>query len=83
MKEQYWAELFGSEWERIKRHGKAITDPGEKQVFWDTIKEMKLKDSSWSFESIQPTKRTDTEKAMHACFDFVKGLRRAKTEETT
>ena len=78
--EQKWIDLFGSEWERIKRHGQAIKDPDEKQVFWDTILEMKTKNPAWSFESIQPTKKTNTDKAREECLSFVRGLRRAKVE---
>lgn len=76
MKEKDWAELFGSEWERIKRHGSAIVDADDKKVFWDVIREAKKNDPHWSFESIQPTKRSATEKAMHECCDHIKSLKR-------
>lgn len=82
MKENYWAELFGAEWDRIKRYGKAIVDPDEKQVFWDTVKEMKRQDPHWSFDSICPVKKSATEKARDECVGFIKGLRRPKEEES-
>lgn len=82
MKEKNWADLFGAEWERIKRYGKAIVEPDEKQVFWDTVREMKAKDPHWSFDSIQPVKRNATEKAMHECCSYVFGLRKPKKEES-
>lgn len=75
-KEQQWRDLFGSEYERIIRYGKAITDPDDKRVFWDSILEAKRADPHWSFDSISPSKRTATERARDACIDSVKRLRR-------
>ncbi len=76
-----WKELFGSEWERIKRYGSAIVDPDDKKVFWESIVEAKRQDPNWSFESVQPSKKTATEKARDACCAFVKSLRHAKKEQ--
>lgn len=76
MKEKDWAELFGSDWPRIKRYGSAIVNADDKQVFWDSIREAKRQDPHWSFESVQPTKRSATEKAMHACCEHIKSLKR-------
>lgn len=82
MKEKDWAELFGSEWERIKRYGSAIVNPDDKKVFWDSIKEAKKQDPHWSFDSISPSKRTATERARDSCCEFVKSLRKLKEEES-
>ena len=46
--ENRWAVIFGSEWPWIVRLGKAITDPEEKKVFWDSIKSKKEADPSYS-----------------------------------
>jgi len=43
-----WADLFGSEWPWVQRLGKAISDPEEKRVFWETVRDKKLADPSYS-----------------------------------
>lgn len=83
MKENDWAALFGSEWERIRRYGSAIMDKDDKRVFWDSILEAKKQDPHWSFDSISPSKRTATERARDACVSFVRGLRKPKEKEST
>jgi hypothetical protein len=50
-------------------------------VFWDSILEAKRQDPHWSFDSIQPTKRSATEKAMHECCEHIKSLRKPKIED--
>ena len=76
-----WKELFGAEWEKIKRYGGAIVDPDDKKVFWDTIKEAKMRDPHWSFESIFPTKKNATERAREECAQYIQSLRRPKKEK--
>lgn len=47
-KEQKWKELFGSEFDYIKRLGAAISDPHDKREFWENVKAKKEANSSYS-----------------------------------
>jgi len=55
---QKWSDLFGSEWEYVKRLGSCFTDPEEKKAFWDTVREKKLADPSWSIYTDFPVKNS-------------------------
>ena len=75
-----WKEIFGSEFEWIKKLGSAISDPEEKRSFWETIKEKKMRDASYSIYQDFPRSENATVRAREQCFQFVKGLRRIEVE---
>jgi hypothetical protein len=81
MRENKWAELFGSDWPRVKAIGSAIVDPEEKQVFWDTVREAKMADSGFSIYTIYPSNESAKLRAARECVEFVKNLRRPKGQQ--
>lgn len=76
-----WEDLFGSEWEYIKKLGSCFHDPEEKKAFWEMVKGKKLADSQYSIYSDFPRDESATKKAMRECCGYVFGLRKLKREE--
>lgn len=71
-----WAERFGSEWGYIVRLGRAILDPEEKRVFWETIKRKKEENQSYSIYDDYPVKfdpKSLAERYGGAILDMLKG----------
>lgn len=77
-----WEEIWGSEWIYVKRLGAAISDPHDKKEFWENIKSRKLADSSFSIYALFPRSESTTHRAREECFEFVRGLRKPKEEES-
>lgn len=82
-----WSELFGNEWEYIKRLGASISDPDEKKVFWENVKQRKLEDPNFSIYSLFPKTEEKQEEPMSEkgamakryCGEILEVLRRGKS----
>lgn len=72
-----WKQIWGSEWEYVKRLGSAISDPEQKKDFWENIKSLKEADPKFSIYSLFPRSDTPTDRARNECVDFVRSLIRA------
>lgn len=77
-----WSELFGSEWDWVKKLGACFSDPEEKKAFWETVKDKKLADPAYSVYTDFPREQNATKRAMNECFEFVKGLRRIEGRDS-
>jgi hypothetical protein len=77
-----WYDLFGSEFEYIKKLGNALHDPEQKREFWEMVKAQKLADKNYSIYQDFPVEEKDPKmKAMRDCCEFVRGLRIPKPKD--
>lgn len=77
-----WRAEFGSETDYIIRLWSCFSDPEQQSGFLEALRDKKKRDPGYSIYADYPTSENARERAARECFEYVKGLRRPKEEES-
>ena len=70
-----WSQVFSAaEWRWIKKLGGAFTDPEQKREFWNTVREKKEADPSYSVFTDFPQSHDDVDFGIKVCQEILKML---------